>query len=77
MIADVAIRVRNLGKLYRIYSQPLDLLKELITGRPHHVPRWALRNMSFEVGRGEVVGVIGANCSGKSTLLKIIAGTME
>jgi lipopolysaccharide transport system ATP-binding protein len=72
-----AIRVIDLGKAYRLYQQPLDFLKEVITGKPRHIEHWAIQNVSFEVSRGRVVGVIGPNGAGKSTLLKIIAGLLD
>jgi len=72
-----AIRVTALGKVYRLYRQPMDFVKEIVTGRPRHQEHWAIQNVSFEVPRGRVVGVIGPNGAGKSTLLKIIAGLLD
>ena len=87
MSSDIAISVENLSKCYQIYAQPRDRLKQFImpklqqaTGRQTHNyfrEFWALRDISFQVKKGETVGVIGKNGSGKSTLLQIICGTLN
>lgn len=86
MTTDIAIRVQNLSKCYQIYDNPGDRLKQFVAPRVkrlfglHHTPYfrefWALKDISFEVKRGETVGIIGRNGSGKSTLLQIICGTL-
>src|SRR5688572_6885570 len=84
---NVAIRVKNLSKCYHIYNSPGDRLKQSLywrfqkligrTPKAYFHEFWALRNVSFDVMRGEAFGVMGRNGSGKSTLLQIICGTLS
>lgn len=75
---SVAIRAHNLSKCYQVYDRPQDRLWQSFLRGRHKLYRefWALRDASFELRRGETVGVIGRNGSGKSTLLQIVCGTL-
>ncbi len=77
--SECPIQVRDLAKTYLIYNSPQDRLKQsLFRGRRNFFREFqALRDVSFSVGRGETVGIVGSNGSGKSTLLQIICGTVE
>lgn len=86
MSCEIAIKVDNLSKCYQIFSNPRDRLKQFIFPRVQQSvgvePRnyfkefWALKDVSFEINKGETVGIIGRNGSGKSTLLQMICGTL-
>src|SRR6516165_4505870 len=78
-MADVAVEFTHISKSYPIYASPQLRLKELATlnRRSFHTDYWALRDVSFEVGRGETFCIVGENGCGKSTLLQICAGILQ
>ncbi|CAN7224793.1 ABC transporter ATP-binding protein [Acidovorax sp. LjRoot129] len=71
------LRVQGVSKEYKLYPTPRARLRALITGKATHRSHWALNDVSFELQRGECIGVIGDNGAGKSTLLKLLAGTLQ
>jgi lipopolysaccharide transport system ATP-binding protein len=78
MSSDIAIKVEQLGKCYRVYRKAYQRLLQLaFNGRKKfYRESWAIRHASFELKKGETLGVIGKNGSGKSNLLQMIAGTL-
>lgn len=76
---NTAIKVEHVKKVYRLYERNSDRLRDAfgfskkVRGKEHH----ALKDVSFEVKKGETIGIIGTNGSGKSTILKIITGVLN
>lgn len=77
--AEYAITVKDVTKIYRLYDKPIDRLKESLSPvhKEYHKKFYALNSISFNVKKGETVGIIGTNGSGKSTILKIITGVLS
>ncbi|MCI6868094.1 MAG: ABC transporter ATP-binding protein [Lachnospiraceae bacterium] len=76
-MGDVAIQVEHLSKMYKLYNKPSDRLKEALGMKVKVREHFALNDVNFQVSRGETVGIIGTNGSGKSTVLKIITGVVS
>jgi lipopolysaccharide transport system ATP-binding protein len=86
-MTEIAISVKNLSKCFHVYDNPHDRLKQFVLPRIQHFSGrelkqyfrefWAVKDASFEIKKGEAVGIIGRNGSGKSTLLHMICGTLE
>ena len=79
MSSEIVVSAHDLSKEYRLYARPQDRLLQMVLGgrrRLYH-PVGAVDGVSFEIRRGETVGIVGQNGSGKSTLLQLIAGTLR
>ena len=79
MKGEVVLQVKNLNKVFKIYPSSAGRIKEWLTfgKRLFHKKFHALKDISFEVRRGEFLGIIGPNGAGKSTLLKVITGALD
>lgn len=79
MSSEVILSVKNVSKRYEIYDKPSKRLWQMLCAGRHNFFRefWALQDVSFDIRRGESWGIIGRNGAGKSTILKIITGTLQ
>lgn len=75
---DVVIKIESLSKVYKLYNDPVDRMKEALNPfrTSYHHDFFALKDVNFEVKKGETIGIIGKNGSGKSTLLKVLTGVL-
>lgn len=76
-MSNAVLQVHGLGKRYRLYASPRERLIALLGWADRSQSHWALKEVSFELQRGQCLGVIGDNGAGKSTLLKLLAGTLQ
>ena len=78
-MAETSICLKKVSKYYKLYDSPKDRLKEALHpfGKKFHQNFYALNNVNLEIGKGELVGIIGRNGAGKSTLLRIVAGILQ
>lgn len=78
-MGELAIKVEDISKMYKLYEKPKDRFKEALglTKKKRYYEHYALNHVSFDVKKGETVGIIGTNGSGKSTILKIITGVLN
>lgn len=78
MNKSTVVKVQNISKTYKLYDKPIDRVKESLNPfkKKYHKEFYALNDISFELKRGEALGIIGRNGNGKSTLLKIISGVL-
>ncbi len=73
--AAYPVTLKNVSKVYRLYSRPVDRIREILFRKTLHRNFWALRDVNLVLRKSETFGVVGENGAGKSTLLKIVAGT--
>lgn len=73
------IEIKNITKTYELYDKPVDRLKEALSikRKSHHQEYHAINNVSFNIEKGESVGIVGTNGAGKSTILKMITGVLK
>jgi len=80
-MSDNIIEVENVSMRFNLYKEKVDSIKEyfikLAKGKLHYEEFWALKDISFSLGKGDSLGLVGRNGSGKSTLLKLLAGVMK
>ena len=78
-MSETAIRVSNLKKMYKLYDRNINRLKDSLglTKKKCYKEHYALNDISFEIKKGECIGIIGTNGAGKSTILKIITGVLN
>lgn len=76
---DIVIQAENISKIYRLYDKPSDRMKEALgfSKKKRHKEHYALTDIDLTIKKGETVGIIGTNGSGKSTILKIITGVLS